>query len=209
MMTPNIPGVGQLPRRARGAALGLVFAILLAQGQAEAQGGGGMRPGARDVPPRGLGGQQAARRERLEQRLQQRIDQVVRERLALTDEQVAKLREAAGKIDADRRGLQREELSTRAAIRAELLAGEKANEARVAELLDRIPKLERRRIDLMEQEQRELAKFLTASQRARYVGLQDELRRSMQDMQRRGADRPPPPDDANAERPRRRPPPAP
>ena len=37
----------------------------------------------------------------------------------------------------------------------------------------------------MEQEQRELAKFLSPSQRARYFGLQDELRRGMQDLQRR------------------------
>ena len=76
-------------------------------------------------------------------------------------------------------------MTTRFAMRQELLAGEKANEARVAELLDRMPRFERRRLDLMEQEQRELAKFLSPTQRARYIGLQDELRRSMQDLQRR------------------------
>jgi hypothetical protein len=45
--------------------------------------------------------------------------------------------------------------------------------------------LERRKLDLLEAEQRDLAKFLSPIQRARYFGLQDELRRGMQDLQRR------------------------
>ena len=49
-------------------------------------------------------------------------------------------------------------------------------------------RFERRRLELQEREQRELARFLTATRRARYIGLQDELRRSMQDLQRRRTD---------------------
>jgi hypothetical protein len=52
-------------------------------------------------------------------------------------------------------------------------------------LLDEMPRLERRRVELMEREQRELAKFLSPVQRARYFGLQDELRRGMQELQQR------------------------
>ena len=48
-----------------------------------------------------------------------------------------------------------------------------------------MPRLERRKLDLLEAEQRDLAKFLSPIQRARYFGLQDELRRGMQDLQRR------------------------
>ena len=81
--------------------------------------------------------------------------------------------------------LRREESLLRTALRNEMTAGEKANEAKVGELLDQMPGLERRKLELMETEQRELAKFLTATQRARYFGLQDELRRGMQDLQRR------------------------
>ena len=40
-------------------------------------------------------------------------------------------------------------------------------------------------VELQEQEQRELARFLTAVQRARYFALQEELRRGMQDLQQR------------------------
>jgi Spy/CpxP family protein refolding chaperone len=131
----------------------------------------------------------------LERRLQDRINQVVRQKLALSDDQFEKLRETASRMEDARRDLRNEEVTTRFAMRQELLAGDRANEARVGELLDKMPKLERRRLELMEQEQRELAKFLSATQRARYLGLQDELRRSMQDLQRRrmGLDGDPPP----------------
>ena len=149
-----------------------------------AQGG---PPGGR---PPGGGGQRGGRGmpdgQRLEQerRLQDRINETVRQRLALSDEQYGKLRDVASKMEDERRALRNEEMTTRFALRQELLAGEKADEGKVAEFLERMPKYERRRLDLMEREQKELARFLTPSQRARYIGLQDDLRRSMQDVQR-------------------------
>jgi hypothetical protein len=121
----------------------------------------------------------------MERRVQERINQVIRQRLALSDDQFARLRDVAATIEDDRRTLRNDELTARFALRQELLAGDRVNESRVGELLDKLPKFERRRVDLIEQEQRELSKFLSPSQRARYFALQDELRRSMQDMQRR------------------------
>ena len=127
----------------------------------------------------------AQQREALEKRFTERIDALVKERLRLTDEQQVRLREVASRTEESRRVLRREESVLRTALRNEMTAGEKANEAKVGELLNQMPGLERRKLDLMEAEQRELAKFLTATQRARYFGLQDELRRGMQDLQRR------------------------
>ena len=126
----------------------------------------------------------AQQREALEKRFQQRIDAIVKERLRLTDEQQVKLREVASRAEETRRVLHREESVLRMALRREMRAGDKANEAKVGELLDQMPGLERRKLDLMESEQRELAKFLSPTQRAHYFGLQDELRRGMQDVQR-------------------------
>lgn len=127
----------------------------------------------------------AEQRAAMERRLQVRINEVIRQRLALTDDQFSKLSDLATRMEDDRRTLRNEELTTRFALRQELLAGDRVNETRVADMLDKLPKLERRRADLLEQEQRDLSKFLSPSQRARYFALQDELRRSMQDMQRR------------------------
>ena len=151
-----------------------------------------------------------APRAQIERRLQDRINQVVRQRLVLTDEQFAKLREVASKIEDDRRALRTDEAITRFSMRQELLAGDRVNEARVTDLLARMPQLERRRLELMENEQRELSKFLSPSQRARYLGLQDELRRSMQELQRRrqdaNDDSVPPPRPGAVRRPKRLPP---
>lgn len=128
-----------------------------------------------------------AARAQMERRLQERINQVVRQRLNLNDEQMGKLRGVATHIEDDRRVLRNEEMTSRFALRQELLGGAKADEARVAGLLDKLSAYERRRLDLMDREQKELAKFLSPTQRARYVGLQEELRRSMQEVQRRRA----------------------
>ncbi len=134
--------------------------------------------------PQGLRGSEPRRAE-LERRFQQRIDAMVRQRLELSDEQALKLREVASRTETARRTLRREEMQARQAMRDELLAGDNANVSKVADLLDQLPRLERRRIELMEQEQRELSKFLSPVQRARYFALQDELRRNMQELQRR------------------------
>lgn len=151
---------------------------------------GGPPGGAMRAAGVGQGGQQPPRltpekRAAMERQLQARINNVIRQRLALNDDQFGKLQEVASHIEDDRRTLRNDELTTRFALRQELLAGDRVNETKVGELLDKLPKFERRRVELIEQEQRELAKFLSPSQRARYFALQDELRRNMQDMQRR------------------------
>jgi Spy/CpxP family protein refolding chaperone len=177
-----------LVRRMVVQAMGSMTAIVVAVCSAQAQGGPPMGGPPMGGPP--AGGRQGraldeAQRERLERSFQQRLDGIVRQRLNLTDEQHGKLREVASRTEDARRQLRTDELTTRLAMRRELLAGDRANEARVSELLERMPKLERRRLELMETEQRELARFLSPLQRARYFALQDELRRGMQELQRR------------------------
>ncbi|MDQ8163715.1 MAG: Spy/CpxP family protein refolding chaperone [Gemmatimonadota bacterium] len=124
-------------------------------------------------------------REVLERRFHERVDAIVKQRLRLTDEQHLKLRDVASRTEEARRALRRDELTTRMALRRELVAKDRADETKVADLLDQVPRLERRKLDLLESEQRELAKFLSPVQRARYFGLQDELRRGMHELQRR------------------------
>ncbi len=133
-----------------------------------------------------------------ENRIQARINQVVRRRLALTDEQFESLQGVALKIEEERRALRNEEMTSRFTMRQELQSRDRVNETKIGELLEQLPKFERRRLELMEREQRELARFLTPSQRARYVGLQDELRRGVQDIQRRRMGLDSAPDDRRA-----------
>lgn len=125
------------------------------------------------------------RRAPLPMRLQQRLDTLVRVRLQLTDEQFAQLQAVATRLEEGRLALREEEVTTRLRLRRALASSERVDQAAVAQLLDEIPRLERRKVELLEQEQRELAQFLSPSQRARYLAIQEEMRRGMLEVQRR------------------------
>jgi hypothetical protein len=118
----------------------------------------------------------------MEQQVQRRIGAMLKQRLSLTDDQLIKLEGVTMKLERDRRAVRSEEFRLRSAMRRHLLAGDAASNDSVAPLLDRLPALERRKIDLMELEQRELAQFLSPVQRARFMALQEEIRRNMDEI---------------------------
>ncbi len=121
-----------------------------------------------------------ARRMELEQRLRERTGEVVRRRLALNDDQMMKLQATNRRFEGQRTDLLLREKETRQALRAELVLGDAANQSKVGQLLDQQLQLQRQRIDLIQSEQRELGNFLTPVQRAKYFGLQNEIRKRAQ-----------------------------
>lgn len=131
------------------------------------------------------------RRAQLEQQLRQRTGEMVKRRLGLNDDQMAKLQSTNLSFEKQRIALMMRERETRQALRAEIVAGEGANQAKVGQLLDESIQLQRQRLDLLQSEQLELGKFLSPVQRARYFGIQNEMRkraqelRAGQDMRRR------------------------
>ena len=78
------------------------------------------------------------------------------------------------------------------ALRDELLVADQSriNQERVSSLLDRTIRVQRQRVELLESEQRELARFLDATQRAKLLGMQEQIRRNVGEM--RGRRGPPP-----------------
>jgi protein CpxP len=139
---------------------------------------------AQGVPARG---DSASRRSArlMEQQVQRRIATMMQERLQLNDEQLRQLVEVTRRFERERMQVRGEEYRLRMAMRTQLLAGDTASQERVADLLEQLPRVERRRIDLIETEQRELARFLTPVQRARYLALQEEIRRNMEQIRER------------------------
>ena len=135
-----------------------------------------VQPQATQMPP--------ARAE-LERRFRERTAQVVRRRLELNDDQMAKLQASNQQFDQQRMALVAEERQTRQALRAEMVAGSAANQQKVGSLLDQLLRLQRRRLDIVESEQRDLGRFLTPVQRAKYFGLQNEMRKRMQELRDR------------------------
>jgi len=131
---------------------------------------------------RGDGGPPNPRREALERQLRERTGDVVRRRLNLTDAQMTRLQATNRQFERDRMNLFSRERQARVALRQEMMNEENANQARVAELIDQTLTLERQRIELLQNEQKELAKFLTPIQRAKLIGIQNQMRRRAQDM---------------------------
>ena len=125
---------------------------------------------------------QNPRREMLEQRLRERTGDLVKRRLELSDSQMKQLQAANQQFEQQRGSLMMREREIRRSLREEILAGDKANQSRVGQLLDQTMQLERQRLDLVQNEQREHAKVLTPVQRAKLFGLQNELRRRAQEL---------------------------
>jgi len=145
-----------------------------------AQGGGRPRGGERQ------GGAGRMDRAQLEQRFRQRLATLLRNQLGLTDEGMRQLSDVNQRFDLQRRELNRREMMARRTVREEVLKGDSADNSRVEQLMKEQFKIEHERIDLTEAEQRELSKFLTPVQRARYLGVQEQVRREMDQIRGRG-----------------------
>ncbi len=124
----------------------------------------------------------------LEARVRQRVAAVVKQRLNLSDDQMRQLATVNANYEGKRRALHGQERDARVAVRSELQRGQSADQKRVDAAITDLFRIQRARIDLAEQEQRDLAKFLQPSQRAGFLVLQEQLRRRVEQMrQRRGA----------------------
>lgn len=132
------------------------------------------------------GGAGRQNREQMEQRVRMRLATLLKTQLGLTDEGLRQLSDVNQRFDRQRRELNRREMMTRVTLRQEVLKHDSADAPRIEQLLNDQFRIERERIDLTEAEQRELSKFLTPVQRARYLGVQEQMRREMDQLRRRG-----------------------
>lgn len=140
---------------------------------------GGPRAGV--VRPGGGAQQRAV----LERQFRERTGELVRRQLQLNDDQMNRLQATNSQFEPQRVALVMQERQTRQALRAEMMKKDAANQQKVGGLLDQLVSLQRQRVDLVASEQRELGKFLTPVQRAKYFGLQGQLRKKMQELRDR------------------------
>jgi Spy/CpxP family protein refolding chaperone len=117
-------------------------------------------------------------------RVRERVARLLRERVGLSEDQMRRLAPVNRRYDARRQVLFREERELRQALRRELSAAT-ADQNRVSAQIDQLFVLQRRRLDLAAEEQRELAAVMTPVQRARYLALQETVRRRADEMRRR------------------------
>jgi protein CpxP len=126
-------------------------------------------------------------RQQLEHNFRQRLANLLKTQLGLTDDQMRQLSSVNQRFDVQRRELMRREMMTRRTIRDEVEKRDSADAGRIEQMMAEQFKLERERIDLTEAEQRELSRFLTPVQRARYLGVQEQIRREMDQLRGRRA----------------------
>jgi hypothetical protein len=132
------------------------------------------------------GGPGRMNREQMERNVRVRLANLLKTQLVLSDDQMRQLSEVNQRFDSQRRDLLRREMMTRRTIRDEVMRGDSANAGRIDQLMTDQFRIERERIDLTEAEQRDLAKFLTPVQRAKYLGVQEQIRREMDQLRGRG-----------------------
>jgi Spy/CpxP family protein refolding chaperone len=153
----------------------VVSSLLIGPGSAGAQ------------PPRGRGDRMPPDRAQLDRRLREGLANVVQRQLGLNDDQLRQLSEVNQRYETRRRELVRRERETRMAMRRELMGQAAPNEDRVAQLLQESSRIQRERFELIDAEQNDLARFLTPSQRAKYLGIQEQMRRRIEEMRDRPA----------------------
>ena len=95
------------------------------------------------------------------------------------------LQEVNRRYQGERRELNQKDRDARETIRAEVLRDSLADQDRVARMLDQLVEVQRQRIDVFAREQRDLARFLTPVQRAKYATLQEGLRRKVEQLRQR------------------------
>ncbi len=125
----------------------------------------------------------AGNRSALEQQFRQRVAALAKERIGLNDAQMTQLAQSNARFGPRLNQIAAQERDTRQQLRTELTATE-PNQQRVSSLLDTSLQLQKQRIALVEEEQKDLARFMTPVQRARYIALQQQFRRRTQELAR-------------------------
>ncbi len=123
--------------------------------------------------------QDSVNRAQLEGAVRLGFGRAVRQRVGLSDAQIARLVPLSRDYEQRRRGLQVEERETRLSLREALRNESTADQTRVDQLLQRLLVVQKRRVELLEAEYRDLATIMTPIQRAKYLALQEQIRRRL------------------------------
>ena len=136
------------------------------------------------VPLQAQGGRDSANRPAVQQ-LQRRVVEVVQRTLGATDDQMRQLAEVNRRYAEERRALNQRDREARQTIRAEVLRDSLADQDKVSRMLDQLVDVQRQRLDVFAREQRDLARFLTPVQRAKYATLQEGLRKKVEQLRQK------------------------
>ena len=147
----------------------LILAGLVAAAPARAQG----------VPPTG---DDPAQAQLLRQRIEDRFAARVKEQLGLTDGQLAKLRATSTTYGGRRRDLEAQERLLRSALAEQIRPGVAANQDSVSKLTDALVGLRSSYARTFQDENTELATYLTPVQRSQLLAMRERFMRRIQEI---------------------------
>ena len=127
------------------------------------------------------GGNAPANRPALEQQFRERVARLAQRRIGLSDAQMTQLAQSNARFGPQLNNVATQERETRRQLRIEMTSTT-PNQQRVSDLLDRALQLQKQRIAIVEAEQKDLARFMTPVQRARYIALQQQFRKRAQEL---------------------------
>ena len=123
-------------------------------------------------------------RERLQQEIERRFGQRVQHALGLTGDQAGRLRATEERFRQRRREVMRRQLDLRFALAGQMRPGQAANADSVRRLMDGM-QANRGELFRLEQDQdREMAGYLTPVQRAQYQMIRERLMRRLAELRR-------------------------
>jgi len=123
-----------------------------------------------------------ANRPALEQQFRERVAKLTQNRVGLNDAQMAQLEQSNARFAPQLAQVAAQERETRRQLRVEMTSAGQPNQQHVSDLLDASLTLQKERIGIIEEEQKDLARFMNPVQRARYIALQQQFRRRAQEL---------------------------
>ena len=124
-------------------------------------------------------------RAQLETQVRRNFARLVREGVGLSNEQMRRLVPVTQRYEQQRRQLQMQERDARMSLRAIVEGGQSGDSGKVSQLLQTLIDVQKRRVQILEAEQRDLGAFMTPMQRARFMAVQEQLRRRLEQMRQR------------------------
>jgi Spy/CpxP family protein refolding chaperone len=168
----------------------LAFTILACSAIVSTLGAQVARPN-RDLRGRGARGQLGdsaapVEQQALVRRIRQAFGGVVRRQLDLNEEKWTQFERVDRDFQRRRTQIQRGERQARFALKAAMEDTASVDQAKIAQYLNELTQAQRKRADLLDAEQKELATFLTPLQRAKLQALREQLTRRIAQMQQQG-----------------------
>jgi len=124
-----------------------------------------------------------AQRPALEQQFRERVAKLAQQRIGLTDTQMTQLEQSNARFGPQLIQIESQERDARQQLRMEMTSPT-PNQQHVSALLDQSLQLQKQRIGVVEQEQKDPSRFMNPVQRARYIALQQQFRRRAQELAR-------------------------